>query len=261
MIISPRHRLVILLPWKAASQTLRARLRGINRSPYSEFFHFNPDLNRVVHQHATLADFLGMPESQRGYRVAVFVRNPYDRVYSGFKQLARDVAAQPTMRFSNPWIRELVQQQLAENLTLMREAAFDLDAWFSRLPAYELLEAGRNTSLPLHPANYWTHTKGFQAADFIGRVETFESDFCALLERYGIEAAGMQNENQSDVGDSAPDANGYRHVNRLGAETVERINEIFAADFSLLGYEKVRRRGWISVVADRFGAARLGGGV
>ena len=56
MIISHKNKFVMLEAWKTASQTLRARLRDHNESQYPGFFHFNPHLNRVVHQHITRAE-------------------------------------------------------------------------------------------------------------------------------------------------------------------------------------------------------------
>ncbi len=66
MIISHRKRFIILAPWKTASSTIRARLGGYCESPYSTFYHFNPILKRVVHQHLTYADFAALPESAPG---------------------------------------------------------------------------------------------------------------------------------------------------------------------------------------------------
>jgi len=239
MILSHNHKLILLLPWKTASQTLRARLKHINQSPYSEFFHFNSHLNRVVHQHLTLADYLALPESRQGYRLAVFVRNPYDRVFSGFRQLFRDINEQPLRQFPQSWIRDLVTQQLSDNFAMLCKAQFDINPWFLQLPAHQLLQAGRDTSLPLHPAHYWTHWQGCQVADFVGRVENFEEDFEGLCHKFGIESKSKENANQSVDGSATPDTHGYRYANRLHPQTIARINEIFSADFELFGYKKI----------------------
>lgn len=239
MIVSPKHKLVMLLPWKTASQTLRARLKHVDQSPYPEFFHFNRHLNRVVHQHLTLADFLLLPESRQDYRLAVFVRNPYDRVVSGFRQLLHDIMTQPQRPFPQPWIRDLVAQQLADNFALVCKAQFQVDAWFLHLPAYQVLEAGRDTNLPLHPAHYWTHAGARQVADFVGRVERFEEDFMALCRIFGIEGAGTQDVNRSRDPDGVPDAHGYAYAGGLHPRTIARINDLFRADFELFGYKRL----------------------
>ena len=229
------------MPWKTASQSLRARLSHIDESPYPKFFYFNSHLNRVVHQHLTLADFLAIPESRQGHRLAVFVRNPYDRVFSGFKQLLRDVASQPAwLNFPNPWIRDLVTQQLADNFSLLCKAQFNVNKWFQQLPKYQLVEAGRDSSLPLYPAHYWTHVQNRQVADFIGRVEHFENDFEVLCQLFGIENAGNQTLNQSGDVNAELDVQGYRYIHRLQPQTITRINEVFSDDFDLLGYKKIQ---------------------
>jgi len=101
MIISHNKKFVMLEPWKTASQTMRARLHEHSEceSRYPGFFYFNPYLNRVVHQHITRAEFDCLPEAKLGYLTAAFVRNPYDRVNSGFRQLQKDIQEQPSALF------------------------------------------------------------------------------------------------------------------------------------------------------------------
>lgn len=238
MILSPDHKLAMLLPWKTASQTLRLRLGSLNRSPYPSFFHFNPHLRRVVHQHLTLADFQNLPESRLGCRLAVFVRNPYDRVYSGFRQILRDVTSHPAREFPEPWIKDLVVEQLAGDYALLARAQFNIDNWFQLLPVHALIEIGHNVSLPLHPVHYWTHAEGHQMAGFVGRVEQFESDFDAMCREFGIAPPERQDANRSDDWGGA-DARGYSYASRLHPRTIARINDYFSADFDLFGYEKI----------------------
>ena len=155
MIISHQKRFVILAPWKTASGTLRARLGGYCESPYDVFYYFNATLKRVVHQHVIYADFAALPESRLGYRTAAFVRNPYDRVYSGFRQLQRDVRAQPEADYPTPDVRGLVMAQLAENFSQLCRAGFEFERWLELIDDHQVLEVGRNSSFPLHPAHYW----------------------------------------------------------------------------------------------------------
>lgn len=237
MILMPDHKLAMLLPWKTGSQTLCARLQGFDRSPYPKFFHFNPLLNRVAHQHLILSDFAVLPESRAAPSLAVFVRNPYDRVYSGFQQLVRDVAEQPGWAFPAAWIRDLVVEQLTYHHFALERARYDVNAWFDALPVHAVIEAGRDSSLPLHPAHYWTHLDGRGAASFVGRVEHFERDFAALCRQFGIEGAGTDDANRSEH--TPVDGRGYRYADRLSPRTIAKINALFAADFELFGYEKI----------------------
>jgi hypothetical protein len=243
MLISHQHRFVMFLPWKTASQTMVARLEPFNESPYSRFFDFNPHLNRVVHQHITCADFCCLPEHKLGYALASFVRNPYDRVYSGFRQLKKDIADQPLVQYPSDWIRRLVQEQLAANEAQIKEAEGDFNDWVSLLDEGQILEQGRNTNFPLHPSHYWTHLAGRTFADFVGRVESFEADFARFCQLVGLSQLPQINTNVVELSQSSSLGDvGYRYVDRMSAESIQKINSMFAEDFDLFGYSRVDPR-------------------
>jgi hypothetical protein len=171
--------------------------------------------------------------------MAAFVRNPYDRAYSGFRQLQKNIQEQPSASYPEPWIGDLVRAQLAENFAQLCRAAFDFDAWLPLLRDEQVYEVGRNTNFPLHPAHYWTHIADIQAVDFIGQVETFEADFQRFLSQVGIAQVVQANENVVDlVVDAGSDPSGYRYVARMSARSRARIDELFAKDFDYFGYEK-----------------------
>jgi len=238
MLISHKKRFVLFSPWKTASQTVRLRLDKYDESPYPIFFHFNPVLNRVVHQHVTCADFLALPESKEtGYFKASFVRNPYDRVYSGFIQLQRDIEAQPQAEFSPAWIRELVLAQLEENRAQLARANHDFDAWWAAVPEHLVFEAGRNTNFPLHPAHYWTHVNKAPYVDFVGKVEQFERDFAELLRRLDIQDAAAGNANVSETANDGGALGSSRYASRMSRASISKINALFRDDFEIFGYE------------------------
>ena len=242
MIISHQKRFVMLLPWKTASSTLQLRLSPINESPYPMFFYFNTHLNRVVHQHLTCAEFACLPESKLGYLVASYVRNPYDRVYSGFRQLQRDIQVQPHSSYPEPWIRDHVMRQLTENFAQLCQSQFGFDDWLELVCEEQVYEIGRNTNFPLHPSHYWTHLAERQAVDFIGRVENFETDFRTFTLSVGIGPIQPANSNVSELeGDTAVDPLGYRYANRMSDRSIAKINRLFERDFELFNYERVAR--------------------
>ncbi len=210
------------------------RLAALNESPYSRFYDFNPYLNRVVHQHLTLAELEALPESRLGFLRAAFVRNPYDRVYSGFRQLQKDIREQPNAPYPQPWIKGLVLEQLSANFAKLCKAGFDFDAWLASVDDHEIYEVGHNTSFPLHPAHYWTHLSGKQSIDFVGKVETFEADFHALCLQLGIELPGSGNDNVN-VEPTTSNAT-YKSNGLMSSVSIGRINELFRQDFELFGY-------------------------
>ncbi|MCS0493836.1 sulfotransferase family protein [Ancylobacter sp. MQZ15Z-1] len=237
MILSHRHRFVLFAPWKTASSTAHLRLQPLNESPYSRFFDFQPALNRVVHQHITCADFNALPEARLDYRRASFVRNPYDRVCSGFVQLQRDIATQMDVPFPQPWIRELVREQLDENRRQLEAAGYDLNAWIATITERQVYETGRNTNFSLHPAHYWTHLAGEPYVGFVGRVERFEPEFERLCGFLGIPVPPRADENVTDAAMLGSDA--YRYADRLDRASIERINALFARDFELFDYARL----------------------
>lgn len=237
MIVSDTHQLVILAPWKCASQTLHATLDKYNTSRYDRFFHFSPRLGRVVHQHITLGDFLALPESGLGYRVATFVRNPYDRAFSGFLQIQRDFNDQPKHDFQPAWVGDLVRTQIADNMKRIIESGFNFDKWIINLPEYEIFDIGRNTNMPLHPAHYWTHSED-RAVDFIGKVEEFEKDFYEFCQLFSIEFTEIKIENASNLVESSE--NSYpKYKNYISRYSIDKINEIFSKDFEIFNYERL----------------------
>ena len=240
MIISHKKRFVMLLPWKTASQTMVLRLEHYNESPYDRFFYFNAYLNRVVHQHVTCADFACLPESKLGYFVASFVRNPYDRVYSGFRQLQKDIQEQPFSHYPEPWIRNHVMKQLAEIDAQLCQAQAKFDEWLELVTDEQIYEIGRNTNFLLHPSHYWTHVAGQQVVGFIGRVENFEADFQEFLSCAKIDQGRPLNANVVDLeGGATNNPFGYRYVDRMSVRSIEKINRLFERDFDLFNYERL----------------------
>lgn len=238
MIISHSRQFILLAPWKTASSTCHRTLEDYNESPYSRFFHWNPTLARVVHQHLTLADLLALPEGKLNYRRIAFVRNPYDRAYSGFLQLKRDADNHPTFDYSPPWVGNLVRAQVAENLSRLVAAGYQFDRWIELLPDYEIFEPGRNTNMVLHPAHYWTHIAGEIGVDFVGKVEDFDTDFKRFCEHVGIPTPPIETANVSDVADDL-DGSYSKYSKRMSRRSLDRINELFSADFEYFGYEKL----------------------
>lgn len=236
MIISHSKKWAVFEPWKCASSTLFARLSVHDESRSSRSYHFNPYLNRVVHHHITCADFVALPEGRLGYDTFTFVRNPYDRCYSGFSQLRKALVNQSKWQFEQPWIKSLVSAQLAEIERELAVARGDFDTWLLAVREEQVFEIGRNTTFVLHPAHYWTHIGGERYVDWIGKVENFETDFAFLCNRLDIPAPLPQNAN---VTAELPPVGRYRYAGRIGREALDRINALFASDFDYFGYERI----------------------
>jgi hypothetical protein len=238
MIVSHAKKFILMSPWKTASSTCHESLKEYDDGSYSRFFHFNPRLMRVVHQHLTLADLMALPEGRLGYKLCAFVRNPYDRAYSGFRQIQRDFQDQPKFRLQPAWVSDLLRAQIAGNMAKIIEAGFDFDAWIQNLPEYEIYEAGRNSNMVLHPSHYWTHCPETQA-DFVGKVESFETDFARFCSYVGIEAPAIVSANVSEDRGEQLALGGSKYAARMSRRSIDRINYLFAEDFELFGYERL----------------------
>ncbi len=239
MILSHQHRFALLSPWKTASSTTHVRLGHYNESPYSRFYHYNPYLQRIVHQHITFSEFAMLPEGRQGYFSAAFVRNPYDRVYSGFLQLQRDFQQQPFAQFPNDWVKALVMRQLADNFAQLAAGEFEFNKWFGLIEEYQIHEIGRNTSLPLHPAHYWTGINGEKKVEFVGKVERFEHDFDEFCHLVGIQPP--KDRAIANVSDGAPDPESPacpKYIGRMSPASISKINTLFRDDFELFEYQR-----------------------
>ena len=238
MIISHTHNFILMMGWKTASSTCRRSLERYDESNYQQFFAFNPILNRVVHQHITLAEFNALPEARRDYKIGAFVRNPYDRAYSAFIQIQRDFESHPRFHFQEAWVGDLVRTQISENMRRVVLAAFDFNKWLQLLPDYEVFDVGRNASMVLHPAHYWTHIGGRQLAEFVGKVESFQSDFQRFCAFAGIDPPEIINANVSEQME-ALEASSSKYAGRMSRRSLDRVNDLFQEDFRLFDYERL----------------------
>lgn len=238
MIVSNKKGFIMLLPWKTASSTAYSRLEPFNESPYQRFYDYNVYLQRIVHQHLCYSDFMLLPESKLGYRVGAFVRNPYDRFYSGFLQVQRDILTQPTQPFAKTWVKEMGMRQLSDNFSQMAAADFDFNKWAASITEYQVYEIGRNTSLPLHPCHYWAGIEQQKIIDFVGRVENFEADFDSFCGSVGVKIADRVSENVTTTVQEFGRMERPRYLDHMSASTISKINTLFSADFDMFGYRR-----------------------
>ena len=143
------------------------------------------------------------------------------------------------MRAFAAWVME----QLAANRSQLRRANFEFERWLALVEDQQVLDASLNSSFPLHPAHYWTHRDGVEAVDFVGRVESFEPDFNRLCATFGIVPGNRANANVTAHAEAlAGGRDGYRYAERISRPARRRIEQLFAADFELLGYPRAGRR-------------------
>jgi hypothetical protein len=142
-----------------------------------------------------------------------FVRNPWDRLFSAYSYLTRSTT--DTTSFELRWSRRnLAQYQ-------------DFDAFVHALNN-PLVRLRVMSYIHFIPQYRWVTMPGRPALqiDHIGRFETLNTDFAAIMERLGLEASL----NRVRVYEHPPYQNVY------SAETREIVNRIYAQDIALFGY-------------------------
>jgi len=240
VIFSNIHNFALLAPWKTASNTLNLRLGHLNESPYSAIHDFNEHLLRIAHQHITYLEFLGLPESRCDPTVGAFVRNPYDRAYSGFMQLRWDIGVLPQADFRLPWVRESVLEHMERLAVQIRAADGDFDTWFASVREDQIYAIGSGSSFGLYPCHYWTGTGGNKQIAFVGKVEDYESDlqrFCDLVgvtQRNQTQSANVRFSEQAGAAEHQ-----YRYADRMSPASIDKINALFDRDFELFDYQRL----------------------
>lgn len=221
MIISDNPKFICFQPWKCGSTTLYRRLEKFDNKKYPQGAYFNEVLGKNSHKHINLADFAKLPESEDSHVRFTFVRNPYDRLYSGFSQRRDRLKSNPPKNIDPDALR--------------RELSLIERGFGAFLPYYLEL---RGTYISL--SNY-VFLDGTPAVDFVGFVETFESSFSEICERVGLKGVGSGNSNvqysQTNVEQTKAQ---FRYLDKFDPDTLHAVNEVFAEDFERLGYRMVR---------------------
>lgn len=211
MVISHRHRYLYFVVPKCASATVRQSL-----VPFTDVGY--PVTKGVQHQ--TIASFLGSPNAAlwgAGYRRFTFVRNPYDRLYSGYMQ-DRHAATQ------------------SERWHTAKAAIFDrIGDDFGRYVQEYVSRADRVWAwdwICWCPMNAFAFRDGKLAMDFVGRAEDVE----ASLEQLGA-LLGLRIPKADDANVRTQPGVGLKYLDKYDRATVDVVNEIYAEDFRAFGYQ------------------------
>lgn len=197
---------------KTASSTVRKALdqhRDVKRPTE----HFS--------EHVTIKRFRDSPYAQllESYFKFSFVRNPYDRLYSGFLQ----------DRFA---AYNLPHWQAAKQ-PIFRTVGEDFNRYVCEFAAHADL-LNDPFWICFCPMHAFTHVDGKLAIDWIGRTEHLESDLVELSHLLGIEIKATPKENVRS--ESLKPGRHLRHYRR---ETVETVNRLYADDFAYFGYKRL----------------------
>lgn len=214
MVISERYKYLYFVIPKCGSATVRHAL-----SPFTDIGY----PVSTFEEHATVRKYLDEYD-QAGrfgtYFKFSFVRNPYDRVYSGFRQ---------DMLASTRWAQWIA----------VKKPIFDVIG--DDFTAYMLHHVARADIVNAWewvcfcPMTAFTHLDGRRVVDWVGRAERLETDLNELEAKIGVTLAPLKSLNvQTPADPDNPDRPKY--LDRYARDVVAMVNEIYADDFSAFGY-------------------------
>ena len=160
-----------------------------------------------------LLNFDSLVEAGIGdYRTFTFVRNPYTRIYSAYKDKLVD----------NQWEKN----RRAENLGFSAE---------EDIPFLEFLRVIRDRSQQSMDIHWLSQSAILEdrTIDFIGRFEQFDNDYYIIAS-----ALGLPPDTESRITHSTGTGNSI--LRRLCREEISIINEIYERDFSSFNYLMLR---------------------
>lgn len=214
MVISDRYKYLYFVIPKCGSATARHALE-----PFTDIGY--PVSNFA--EHVTIQKFLDKYDDAGRFATHfkfTFVRNPYDRIYSGFRQ---------DMYASTQW-----DHWIKAKKPIFDIIGDDFNAYMLDYVARADVVHGWDW-ISFCPMIEFTHRAGRPALNWIGRTETLDRDLAALATRLGITFSEVRNFNvrvpQSEV---PPGALKYRDCYTRG--TVALVNQLYADDFAAFGY-------------------------
>lgn len=211
MVISHRKKYLYFVIPKCGSTTVRHALEDYTDIGYPVC---------TFEQHVTLDQFAETTfmDCFQEYYKFTFIRNPYDRIYSGFLQ---DLHASknypkwinckaPIFESIGADFNRYVQEYVATN-----DIIHDWQ-WICFCPMVQ-----------------FTHLNGRYSLDFVGRTEYLKEDFKTLCAKMNITDKNISvsyNVNTVPTRD-------YKYLHAYTADTLEIINALYKADFEAFGYK------------------------
>ena len=222
MIVCDSPPFVVLQPWKVASTTLYRRLQIYDCGRYPQGIVYDPKLGRDITRHLPQRDLAQFPEAERKYKRVTFLRNPYDRLYSGFLQRQK---------------RVLTAQDRGDITPALREEKAAIETGFHSFLEYYADPSSSSQSVPgLYQQYEYVYWDGAFAVDFVGFLETFEASYAQICDTLEIQGEQVLNANVSNpdnilTSTTLPSDARFRYIHQFDASTLALANSIYAEDF------------------------------
>ena len=202
MIVSKKHRFLFIHNPKCAGQSVRQTLQPYHDSEITYWDHeFSPLLARVVDKAHLWAKDIELFEELDLNRFFVFgfVRNPYARFVSAFKQFI----------LMNPEFNSMELNEFTDEFINPLSIRYD----------WNLIHF-----CPQH-LFFWRGNK--MVADYIGTLENFSENLIFISSFLGLDIS----EQRINASGSTEDS-----VSRMSPETIKMVNSLYERDFLLFNY-------------------------
>lgn len=214
MVISDRYKYLYFVIPKCGSATVRHAL-----APFTDIGY--PVSN--FEEHVTIRKFLAKydePGRFPGYFKFTFVRNPYDRLYSGYRQ---------DLRASTRW-----KQWIAAKKPIFDIIGDDFTRYLIEYVAHADIRNAWDW-ICFCPMTEFTHLNGKPALDWIGRTELLDRDLHVLAGNLGITLGEIENLNVS-VAPDTENPETPKYLDKYTHDTMALVNDLYGDDFEAFGY-------------------------
>lgn len=217
MLISDKKKIIFIHNPKAAGSSIRKALEQFDdRDNFYWDHEDNSVLGRVIDKaHIPLQDFTCFDDAAllHKYLVFGFVRNPYDRVFSAFRERVRQWQLPDETDFNTFIQRELNECNIRYDWNYIHFC----------------------------PQYFFFYLNGKCRADFIGRFERLQRDFIQAVNLFNLqEHSDLELVNPSETNDSKPlnPVEEPIYIDRYDSKSLAIVNKLYDRDFVYFHYDK-----------------------
>lgn len=146
-----------------------------------------------------------------------FVRNPYDKVYSGFMQDIYATENYPRWTEAKKDIFDKIGDDFNQYMQKYVASSDILGDW---------------RWMCFTPMHAFSHHKGQYQLDWYGRAENLENDILYLSNKLDLGVRDIENRNVR-----TPISNDLKYLDKYERKTIELVNRMYRFDFEFFGYE------------------------
>lgn len=206
MLINDDRKFIFFHIPKTGGTTIQKHLVTVCRSKKEKFREFwglskNGDLSHIHYDRAI--KYIDIGKLDKYIKVCI-VRNPYDRLYSGFIE-KRGYRYSKNKEGFNKFIKEKLNNKIIYQKEFIHIA----------------------------PCSYFTHSNKVLKMNKVIKYENYKKEIDAFLMEHGYNNK-YSNRNVRNKQFNAQ----YKYLDKYNEESIAKVNDIFNLDFEYFGYEK-----------------------